>query len=442
MHKNENRPGYKKTKVGWIPEDWKYVSLGDISRVVRGGSPRPAGSPLFFNGDYIPWITVAELTNDKGIYLSKTKSCLTKEGANRSRIFPPGSLLLANSGATLGVPKITTIEACANDGIAGFFDLSDNVNKLFIYYFLTLKTKYLRECLAPGIGQPNLNTELISSLKAPFPPLPEQKAIAEVLECWDKGIVNLELKIVKKRNIKKGLMQALLSGKIRLPGFGKTHHEGHEGNEGGNIPEGWRVIRLGEVGEFSKGKGISRKDVVENGFPCIRYGEIYTTEDFVKISFNSYITKETSHSSKPINRNTLLLAGSGETVEDIGKALAYMGEEKAYAGGDIVIFKPEEEKARADYLSYYLNTTGRRRIQRLGQGQSVVHVYSRDLTGMVVTLPQIEEQNKIISIFANVESEIVTLGKKMELLKDQKKYLLNNLVTGTIRLPAFRKDSP
>jgi len=258
-------------------------------------------------------------------------------------------------------------------------------------------------------------------IPAPLPPLPEQEAIAGVLECWDKATRNYEEKIEKKRNIKKGLMQRLLSGKHRLPGFSGE----------------WKEVRLGEIGEFSKGKGISKDDVSETGLPCIRYGEIYTSDDYVTTQLRSSISQELASQSTSIKKNDLLLAGSGETIDEIGKSLAYMGPDKAYAGGDIIVFSPAKNAARADYLSYYLNTEGRRGIRRLGQGQSVVHLYSRDLVGLCLALPTLGEQQAIASVLSEADSEIAILERKLAVSKDQKRFLLNNLVTGSLRLPEF-----
>ena len=204
-------------------------------------------------------------------------------------------------------------------------------------------------------------------------------------------------------------MQRLLTGRRRLPGFGLEL--GMENSECG-IPEGWKEVRLGDSGTFSKGKGISKDEVTETGLPCIRYGQIYTTNDHVATELPSCVSAERAAESIRIGYNDLLLAGSGETIDDIGKV-------------------------RADYLAYYLNTEGRRTVRRLGQGQSVVHIYARDLMDVSIPLPSVQEQQAIASVLAEANAEIAGYERKLALLKDQKRFLLNNLVTGTIRLPEF-----
>jgi type I restriction enzyme S subunit len=156
------RPGYKLTEIGVIPEDWELRSAKEIGDPVRGGSPRPAGSAKYFNGSFIPWLTVAALTNipSSKLTVSETATCLTEEGSRYSRILDEGTLIIANSGATLGVAKILGIKCCANDGIAALLNLSKKVSPTYLAHYVNTKTDYLRNSVATGNGQPNLNTAL------------------------------------------------------------------------------------------------------------------------------------------------------------------------------------------------------------------------------------------------------------------------------------------
>ena len=154
--------------LGEVPEHWEVGKFGYISLVVRGGSPRPAGDPTLFNGDYSPWVTVAEITKDDEVYLAETETFLTKKGSDQCRVFSSGTLLLSNSGATLGVPKILSIDANANDGVVGFERLS--LNHEFAYFYLSTLTEDLRERIKQGSGQPNLNTDIVKGIAVPIPP--------------------------------------------------------------------------------------------------------------------------------------------------------------------------------------------------------------------------------------------------------------------------------
>lgn len=140
----ELKPGYKQTEVGVIPQEWEVRRVGDLGSVVRGGSPRPAGDPRYFNGSFIPWLTVAALTNipDSQLCVSRTVDFLTEEGAKHSRTLAEGTLIIANSGATLGVAKLLQVTCCANDGIAAILNQHSG-NKEFVCHFINSQTSRL-----------------------------------------------------------------------------------------------------------------------------------------------------------------------------------------------------------------------------------------------------------------------------------------------------------
>ena len=152
----QKKPGYKQTDIGSVPEDWEVETISNIGKVVRGGSPRPAGDPRFFGGGYIPWLTVAALTNipDEQLRVTGASGYLTEEGAKRSRTIFSDTVIIANSGATLGVAKLLSFKCCANDGIAVIVAQKKGV-KEFICYYINSITDSLRKVVATGNGQPN-----------------------------------------------------------------------------------------------------------------------------------------------------------------------------------------------------------------------------------------------------------------------------------------------
>ncbi|MBU8541990.1 restriction endonuclease subunit S, partial [Falsiroseomonas tokyonensis] len=168
--------------IGAIPAHWSTCKVRHIATVVRGASPRPAGNPEFFGGDFCPWITVAEVTKDDQKELFNTTEYLTQAGVKASRMVSCDTLLLTNSGATLGVPKIIRIQGCINDGSVALLNLNKKIDKDFLYWVLKASTTYIREFYGQGQGQPNLNTDLVRSFTIPVPPKSEQIAIVSELE--------------------------------------------------------------------------------------------------------------------------------------------------------------------------------------------------------------------------------------------------------------------
>ncbi|MDF0606137.1 restriction endonuclease subunit S [Neisseriaceae bacterium TC5R-5] len=162
--------------LGSIPDQWAWVRLNDIASVVRGGSPRPAGDPKFYGGS-IPFLKVADVTAAKGMFIEHFTSTITEAGLNKTREISKRTVLLTNSGATLGVPAICEFRTTFNDGIAAFIELNDAVLDEYLYLFLKSKTKWLQDIASRGQGQPNLNTEIIRSMWFPFAPINEQYRI-------------------------------------------------------------------------------------------------------------------------------------------------------------------------------------------------------------------------------------------------------------------------
>lgn len=155
----------EKIQKNGLPHEWEIKKISDLSDVVRGGSPRPAGDERFYNGK-IPFLKVADLTKNNDIYLFNYSYTIKEAGLIKTRQITPGTLLLTNSGATLGVPKICMINATMNDGIAAFLNL-DSRSNLYLYYFWKTKTKELRS-LNQGAAQPNLNTSIIKNYQIPY----------------------------------------------------------------------------------------------------------------------------------------------------------------------------------------------------------------------------------------------------------------------------------
>jgi type I restriction enzyme S subunit len=196
--------------IGEIPSHWEFVRIGHLNRVVRGGSPRPSGDPRFFNGDFIHWITVKDITSKTGKYVTTTDTKLTEEGMKQSRVLEPETLVLTNSGVTLGIPGILKIRGCINDGSVSFLDMSPKIERDYLYYFWTTQTELLLEQQS-GYGQPNLNIEIVSNVRFPLPPLSEQQQIVEYLD-EQTGLIDKTISIEEKRiELLKEYRQSLIS---------------------------------------------------------------------------------------------------------------------------------------------------------------------------------------------------------------------------------------
>jgi type I restriction enzyme S subunit len=194
----------------------------------------------------------------------------------------------------------------------------------------------------------------------------------------------------------------------------------------------WEEKVLDTIASFSKGKGISKSDIDENGqTECIRYGELYT-------QYNELIQNVISKTN--VNSNDLVLSeygdiiipASGETQIDIATASCILKDNVAL-GGDLNIIKTKEDGV---FLSYYLNNAKKFDIARLSQGISVVHLYSSQLKTLKLNLPSKQEQEKIASFLTSVDIKIEQLTKKEKLLGQYKKGVMQKIFNQEIRFKA------
>ncbi|MBW6479372.1 MAG: restriction endonuclease subunit S [Bacteroidales bacterium] len=207
----------------------------------------------------------------------------------------------------------------------------------------------------------------------------------------------------------------------------------------GWIPEEWEVLPLEKLGKFFKGKGISKDEIKKGGYPCLTYGEIYTKHhDYIR-EFDSFIDENSAKQSTELSGGELLFAGSGETLDEIGKCVALLENIKAYAGGDIIIFKPFHSDSL--FLSYLLNSNFiLRSRRRLGQGHSVVHIYSSGLKTLEIPFPPLPEQQKIARILSTWDNAIETTEKLIQAKTQLKKGLMQQLLTGKRRFKEFEGE--
>lgn len=244
---------------GWaeLPHDWRFDMLGNRCTIRRGASPRPAGDPRYFGSGTIPWIKIGDATRTSGRYIESTDQSVNQEGAKLSVQIPAGSLIIANSGVSLGFAAITRIDGCIHDGWLLTTDFRD-LDRDYLYYCVNLVTHRIRN-FADGTTQPNLNTDIARRLLLPMPPLTEQKSIAHILGTLDDKIelnrrMNETLEAMARALFKSWFVDfdpVRAKAEGRDPGLPKPladlFPDSFEDSELGEIPRGWQVQKLAEL---------------------------------------------------------------------------------------------------------------------------------------------------------------------------------------------------
>ena len=412
---------WKRSEVGLIPKDWRVEPLSAIASVKTG----PFGSALH-ERDYVdngtPIVTVEHLSE----YGIKHQNLPLVSDADRLRLrrysLRAGDIVFSRVGSVDRNSLVSEYE----DGwlfsgrlLRVRISSARHTSARYLSYHLHTKsfTKRVHR-VAVGQTMASLNTQILKAVEVVLPPLPEQRAIAAVLGDVDALIGSLEALIAKKRAIKRAATQQLLTGGTRLPGFGGE----------------WETRRLGELGIFRKGKGIRRNELREAGSRCIRYGELYTRYENYVLNPVSRIPEDVAATSLRIDKGELLFAGSGETAEEIGICVAYIGAETAFAGGDIIVLRMAGQDPV--FLSHLLNApAAARQKARMAQGDAIVHIRADHLAEIELTLPPLREQRAIAVVLTDMDAEIATLEHHVEKTQAVKRGMMQQLLTGSIRLP-------
>src|SRR5699024_122109 len=211
-------------------------------------------------------------------------------------------------------------------------------------------------------------------------------------------------------------------------------------NEMRNVPElrfpefdgEWEEKKLGDIADFTKGKLLGKKDLIDEGkYPCILYGELYTKYGPI---INDVVSRTDVNKDKlkKGSKNQILIPSSGETTEDIATASTLNTNEDVYIGGDLNILTPKEDDGK--FISLSLNGVNKRNMAKLAQGKTVVHLYNNDIKTLNINLPnKIQEQQKIGEFFSKLDRQIELEEQKLAKLEEQKKGYMQKLFSQELR---------
>lgn len=421
----EVRPGYKQSDVGVIPEDWDVARIGDLGSVVRGGSPRPAGDPRYFNGTFIPWLTVAALTNisENELRVSETVGFLTEDGAKHSRQLDSETLIIANSGATLGVAKLLATTCCANDGIAAIIGQRSG-DKEYICHYINSRTKHLRDVVATGNGQPNLNTTLIREIRIPFPSTDEQRAIATALSDVDALLAKLDQLIAKKRDLKQAAMQHLLTGKARLPGFGGE----------------WVVKRLGDIGNCLRGvayRGDSDLSPYDTPYTKRLLRSNNVQKATVVTTDIQFVNAARVSENQLLKNDDILICMANGSKALVGKSgLFNVSDGYAYTFGAFMgCFRSKSAESNSAFVfSLFQTSRYRDYINNLLAGSSINNLTPGSIESLEFAIPPLPEQTAIATVLTDMDAELAALEARRDKTLALKQGMMQELLTGRIRL--------
>lgn len=299
---------------------------------------------------------------------------------------------------------------------------------------------------AQGVTRYGLTYPGIRSVRLPVPPIIEQRAIANYLDREtakiDALIARNEVLIKRLKEHRTALISRTVTSGLPPAECWKAGIDPHpklkpSGVEWlGDVPEHWEIVQLGRIGHLFKGSGGTMSDDVTKGVPCVRYGDLYTTYHYhVKYS-HRFVSEQTSKVYTPIRFGDVLFAGSGETIEEIGKSAVNLLQEDACCGGDVIVLRPTRifDPVYLGYVAGSPHASWQKACT--GRGVTVMHTYATDLRKVAVPFPPVAVQQVIARYLDRETARLDRVGElaryENDLLREYRTRLISDVVTGKV----------
>ena len=399
-------------------DGWENAILGDLSVVVRGGSPRPIDGFLTPAADGLNWLKIGDVDKEAK-YVTHTEEKVRPEALSMTRVVNSGDLILSNS-MSFGRPYILQIKTCIHDGWIAITDIAKNADRDFLYYLISAPSSqsYFVDNAA-GSGVQNLNADIIKALPICFPLPAEQQKIADCLSSVDELIAAQARKVDALKTYKKGLMQQLFpregetQPRLRFPEFQNAGE--------------WDDAPMGTLLMSSPDYGVNAAAVPLSGHlpKYLRITDISTDGRYLpetQVSVNLEATD-----GNYLDEGDIVLARTGASV---GKSYQYRKEDgRLVFAGFLIRVKPDPKKLVSSYLANFLVTAKFWKwvaVNSARSGQPGIN--STEYSSLTIPLPPtLREQHRIATCLSSLDTLITAETQKHEALKTHKKALMQQL---------------
>ena len=422
IRRGEVPDGYKRTKVGLVPEEWKIKRLAQVLRKQTCKNTDNAIHNV--------------LTNSATRGIVDQKDYFDKQIANSENT---DNYYIVENGYFVYNPRISVSAPCGpfnkyygcEKGIMSplytvykYIDCSTDYTEYLSYFFSSANWhRYMNSIANYGARNDRMNvtSDTMSAMPLPYPPLPEQKKIAEILQTQDKLIALQQKKIEELKKLKKAYLSKMFPKKgcnvpeIRFPGF----------------TDPWEQRKAIDIADYSKGNGYSKGDLTDAGTPIILYGRLYTKYQFAISEVDTFAVPQ--NGAVYSQGNEVIVPASGETAEDIARASA-VEKSGVLLGGDLNILRPFDFINPLFLALAISNGEPQKELAKKAQGKSVVHIHNTDIQEVTIAYPSKTEQDRIVSVFRHLDNLITLHQRKLEEMKIYKKSLMQLLLTGIVRM--------
>lgn len=422
MSSEDIKPGYKRTELGVIPEDWRAETFEKITTHIGDGLH---GTPIYsLNGDYF-FVNGNNLSGGKVVVTGETKTVDYAEFDKYRKPLNKRSILLSING-TIGNLALFNDEKILLGKSVAFINIRQGICIKFIYY--ALQTDFLRNQFLDGLTGSTINNLSLTIIRNTSVPLPsteaEQRAISTALSDMDALLFKLDQLIAKKRDLKQATMQQLLTGQIRLPGFSGD----------------WEIKRLGDIGNCLRGvtyKGDSdlKPHDTEQTKRLLRSNNVKNSaiiiEDIQFVDANRVAPQQL------LRRNDILICMANGSKALVGKA-GFFDVDDGYEytfGAFMGCFRTRASESASAFV-FYLFQTARYRdyINNLLAGSSINNLNPGSIESLEFHIPAMIEQIAIATVLSDMDAELACLEARRDKTLTVKQGMLQELLTGRIRL--------
>jgi type I restriction enzyme, S subunit len=401
---NQHKPGYKHTPLGWIPEEWEIHDLGNLITIISGDSP--ANYQLFSTGKY-PYIKVEDLNNNDKYQI------VSREYSNEEkRTIPTGSTIFPKRGAAIlnNKVRISSVPLYMDSNLMAIYPSNGKVDNEFLYYKIKQKALYK---IADTSTIPQINNKHIIPLRFELPKIKEQRSIAAILSTWDEAITITQQIIAQLQQRNKGLMQQLLSGKKKLKGFDAD----------------WKEVLLGDVFTERNETGYINLNLLSIG----SMGVYPQSQSEKRDISNTDKSKYKRICSGDIGYNTMRMWQGRSALSSMEGIVS-----PAYT-----IVTPKDQQHSEFYTYLFKLPSVVNKFYRNSQGlvEDTLNCKFKDLAIVKVEVPVYNEQVAIAQVIQKATDGVKLYEQKLAALQQQKKGLMQKLLTGEVRVKIDNKKN-
>ena len=407
------------------PVEWR--PLGEVFEMRNGYTPSKS-NPAYWEGGTIPWFRMEDLRTS-GRILEDSIQHITPEAVKGKGLFKAGSILMATT-ATIGEHALLIADSLANQQFTNCKireSLMGVVTPMFAYYYFFLICEWCKRNVYES-SFPSVDMKRLREVRFPIPPVAVQEEVVRVLDKFTALEAELEVALSTELDCRKRQYQyyrdALLTFDLS-PSDGLCHSP--------LFPAPFAVewLPLGEVGEFTRGSGLQKKDFTTEGVGCIHYGQIYTHYGTFAFETKTFVSEEFAQKARKAQCGDLVIATTSENDEDLCKAVAWLGKEEVVVSSDACFYT---HKMAPKYVSYFFQSTHFQKQKRTFiTGTKVRRVNAKDLAKIEIPIPPLEVQERIVEILDKFDTLVNSISeglpREIELRRKQYEYYRDALLS-------------